>query len=579
MVPSPRPLYLDVASGPPVFAVLHEPDPELRRPVAVLSCPLFGWEEVAAQRRRRAWSERLAARGITVLRFDLPGTGDSGGAPFDPGQLASWVAATAQLAAWLDEQGAGRVAAFGPGLGGLVALAALADGAPLDDLILWGVPSRGRSLVREYRAFAGFDSLLAGDQLGSLPAGSLLVSGHLLAGDAAADLTALDVADLALPPRAGRRTLLLERDGVSVDERLRAALESSGAAVTVAPGPGFAAFVAPPQERTRAGSALATAERWLLEGGAEATPAATGARTPSPAVERGEALFGAARERPWQRGPLRGVLAAPATGAPVACALLLNAGAIPRTGPNRMWVETARRWAGRGVASLRLDVDGIGEADGDESPYARVELLYREQLVARVRAAMDDLEERGLPGRFVLLGLCSGAYWGLHAALADRRVRTVVALNPRALVWDASSVGAYEARSVAALGAAAAWRRIAHGEVPARRLVTSASAVARHRLRSLRVRTADGELAPLLDRLRDADQRLVLAFSGGELILAELQQRGIVAALARWPNVTLETHPESNHVLRSAALQRWGAELLDAALERELARAPAREPA
>lgn len=577
MAPSPRPLYLEVASGPPVFAVLHEPDPARRRPVAVLSCPLFGWEEVAARRRRRAWSERLAAQGITVLRFDLPGTGDSGGAPSDPGQLASWVAATAQLAAWLGERGAGRVAAFGPGLGGLVALAALADGAPLDDLILWGVPSRGRALVREYRAFAGFDSLLAGDQLGSLPAGSLLVSGHLLAGDAAADLTALDVAGLALPPLAGRRALLLERDGVSVDERLRTTLESAGAAVTVAPGPGFAAFVAPPQERTRAGSALATAERWLLDGGGEAAPAATGAG--SPAVERGEALFGAARERPWQRGPLRGVLSEPAAGAPVACALLLNAGAIPRTGPNRMWVETARRWAGQGVASLRLDVDGIGEADGDESPYARVELLYREHLVARVLAAMDDLEERGLPGRFVLLGLCSGAYWGLHAALADRRVRTVVALNPRALVWDASSAGAYEARSVAALGAATAWRRIARGQVPARRLAAAAAAVTRHRLGTLRAGRAGDDLVPLLDRLRDADQRLVLAFSGGELILAQLQERGIVAGLARWPNVTLETEAESNHVLRSAALQRWGAGLLDAALERELARARAREHA
>ena len=39
--------------------------------------------------------------------------------------------------------------------------------------------------------------------------------------------------------------------------------------------------------------------------------------------------------------------------------------------------------------------------------------------------------------RFMLGGLCSGAYWSFHAALLDERVPAVLLLNPRALVWDA----------------------------------------------------------------------------------------------------------------------------------------------
>ncbi len=37
--------------------------------------------------------------------------------------------------------------------------------------------------------------------------------------------------------------------------------------------------------------------------------------------------------------------------------VLLNAGPQRRTGPNRMWVEIARRWAAKGVPTLRLDAD------------------------------------------------------------------------------------------------------------------------------------------------------------------------------------------------------------------------------
>jgi alpha/beta superfamily hydrolase len=30
-----------------------------------------------------------------------------------------------------------------------------------------------------------------------------------------------------------------------------------------------------------------------------------------------------------------------------------------------MWVEASRRWAALGVATLRIDLEGIGDADGD----------------------------------------------------------------------------------------------------------------------------------------------------------------------------------------------------------------------
>src|SRR5204863_777764 len=54
------------------------------------------------------------------------------------------------------------------------------------------------------------------------------------------------------------------------------------------------------------------------------------------------------------------------------CAVLLAGQG--HTGPNRMWVEIARRWAARGVPTLRIESSWIGDPEGDAS--ADVGALY-----------------------------------------------------------------------------------------------------------------------------------------------------------------------------------------------------------
>ncbi|MCW2967149.1 MAG: hypothetical protein JWM71_921, partial [Solirubrobacteraceae bacterium] len=278
---SPRAAYLE-AGDERVFCMLH-PAAEGKAPgPAVLLCPPLGWEDLTSYRSRRDWAEHLAAKGHPVLRFDLPSTGDSAGQAEDPGRLAAWLRATAAAARHLRSQTeASRLVALGIGLGGMLALRATADGAPIDDLALWAVPARGRTLLRELGLFARMETerIVEGGapEPPPLPAGALAPAGFLVSAETAADLGALDLTASALDG-LGRRVLLLGRDGLPPDARLRAHLETSGADVSVGDGPGFAAMTEPPDQARAPHATFAAVDAWLEAAG---EPSAGGASEPA----------------------------------------------------------------------------------------------------------------------------------------------------------------------------------------------------------------------------------------------------------------------------------------------------------
>ena len=108
-------------------------------------------------------------------------------------------------------------------------------------------------------------------------------------------------------------------------------------------------------------------------------------------------------------------------------AVFLNVANQHHVGPNRLWVELARQWAGAGVRSLRLDLSGLGDSPDRHGAGGRWECFKPEafdDVVDAVRwASPDD------PSNVVLVGLCSGGYQALESALAVG-ARGVVAINP-----------------------------------------------------------------------------------------------------------------------------------------------------
>jgi dienelactone hydrolase len=604
--PAARAFYLQ-GLREPVFALFHAPQ-AAERDTAVLICPPFGWEDVCSYRSRREWADQLARAGYPTLRIDLPSTGDSGGSPDDPQRLDAWVAAVGAASRWLGANGADAVAAIGIGLGGLVSCAAVAEGAPIDEIVLWGVPSRGRTFVRELRAFGRMENTKfarRGEHEPPLPDGSVGAGGFVLSAETGHALERLDLAELAVPADRLRRALLLERDGISVDRRLYEHLRSSGVDVQVAPGPGFGAMIAEPQEARPPGEVFAAVAGWLAEArGGDASsgeaerPAGSpggqnghvGARagngsSPSPlgdARDTAELIIEGVRVRETPLsiqqpfGRLFGVLTEPADGAGRELgAILLNAGAIRRIGPNRMWVDMARRWAARGVPSLRLDLEGLGDADGDAARFADVAELYVPELVAQVRSAIDVLEARSAVGNFALAGLCSGAYWSFHGALEDERVVAAFMLNPRTLFWDATLENVRYVRR--GLLQPSSWRMVLRGDVRLSRVGRvvryAPRSMFRHLIARWRSHGERDELDVALDRLSSLNKHLVFVFSENEPLYEELQRQGRLGD--RWPKVALELLPGRDHTLRPAYSQRRAHDALDRALEHELDRVKA----
>jgi pimeloyl-ACP methyl ester carboxylesterase len=595
-------LYIrDGEEGPAVFAIFHEPA-QPAHDVAILMCPPFGWEDMCSYRARREWADSLAAGGFAVLRIDLPGSGDSPGGPHDPERLRAWTAGADTAARWLSNAtGARRVAAIGIGLGGAIAYNALAAGAPIDDLVLWGTSARGKTHLRELRAFSYMETPAEPDvetpaNVQDTDDGSLAIAGYVLSEETQRELQELDLSELPAPRLGSAHVLLLERDGRPVDTRLKDAIERHGAKLTIGEGDGYAAMMM--AELPHSISAHAVFDRvseWLLDE-VVATEAGTNGTRDGGESPRGDVSIEISmpdgvrvRETPitieHPLGNPVGILTEPVGPAVGLCAVWLNAGPQRRIGPNRMWVEAARRWAAQGVPSFRVDLAAIGDADGDSHKLLEIASYYTDGYLDQVRLVLDTLEARGLTPRFILGGLCAGAYWSLRIAQEDARVSAAAALNPGYVVYDGGLSNAIgQGRELGPrLLERSTWARVLRGQfTPSshlRALRTILTAMARRVLQLPRrilspSAGSENEITQLFDRLREQDQHTLILFAGEERLYRELLAGERLTGLERWPNISVEHIPMAGdmHTLRPPVLQREGHRLLDELLQGELAR-------
>lgn len=532
---------------------LHLPDKGRRSGVGVVIVPPHGVEALAATKTLRRMAEALAAAGHAALRFDLPGTADSLGVDTDPDRVAAWVAATGDAAAVLARHaGVGGVVYAGLRFGATIAAMAAADRSDLAGLILLDPVVKGRLYARELAMTAR--ALAEGARLdpdATTTEAGLSIAGLITSAETLEAMRGIDLQRLAVPVAP---VLLLSRQGAT-DARQLAGAWAAGA-VTAAEVRGFEGISLSPTTAATPEQVLTDTVVWVNGlAGTLADPLSPPALAllAGPHFTEEGLVFGAEHR-------LFGVLCQPAKAAPGRPVLLIvNAGRNSHVGWARSGVQLARELADQGIASLRMDLAGIGDAgDRPGSPDSLDSVLYNKANEPQVRDAVDLLVARGY-GDVTLLGACSGAYLALHQAARDDRIGGLIIVNIQRFVWrpgetvEEAIASAYPlaASYAAKVFEARAWRRLLTGERKIAPLIRTFSKRATDRLRALRPSDGTRQARAIMRRLNERRVAVDIIFSENDAGLSDLALH--FGSDGRWlagqDNVQLTLLPQADHDL------------------------------
>jgi exosortase A-associated hydrolase 1 len=137
--------------------------------------------------------------------------------------------------------------------------------------------------------------------------------------------------------------------------------------------------------------------------------------------------------------------------------LIVVGGPQYRAGSHRQFVSAARAYAEKGFPTMRFDVRGMGDSDGDTRSFEDIgEDIVAAAAALRVEAGVEHC---------VLWGLCDAATAAIIVAPTDRSIAGVVALNPwaRTTVTQASALVRHHYAS--RLLSLSFWRRVLAGKV------------------------------------------------------------------------------------------------------------------
>src|SRR5258708_5961964 len=332
----------------------------------VVLCNPFGYDALCTHRGWRKLAERIAAAGMPVLRFDYPGAGDSTGFEDDPQRVEAWlnsiVAAVRRLREWT---GVERVSLAGLRLGATLATLAAERIGDIDGLVLLAPPVTGRNYLRELRAHRqSWLSTPAGMNADPIADADAYVEafGFGLHGDDIARLGAVELRNDTEAP--ARRVLVLDSSDRNRTSALAAHYAANGVDVQHHAFDESDRFVIEALYSEEPVEAFRRVTEWLAEGNTREAPTA---RTHTPVAVDETPHLGlpdiAATERHVVFGPYFGIYCEPDRPDVAAPAVLfVNTGASHHIGDGRLFVLFSRRLAALGIASLRMDLSGLGDA-------------------------------------------------------------------------------------------------------------------------------------------------------------------------------------------------------------------------
>jgi len=512
----------------------------------VVLCKPPGHETQWLHQTFLAMGQQFAQNGVPTLRFDYRSTGDSIDDTSESPTLDVWLAGIASAIAYLREiVGIEHVTLCGMRLGAtLAALAAEQGGA--DGLILLAPVASGRSYLREAKMMqkVWLDRAPAAVRADQLVGEHTELLGQYIDAPSTSRLHTLNLS--ATEHRPAPRILILqpdERDTAALALRYR----ELGAQVDLLPFPEYPSVMHPTWRSAVPHDAIAAAAAWA----SFELPARKSAVPNSDIIAVGDvALFTQeAFEQTVSIGPGRlfGMLCQPLqrTAESVEGArppwhpaiLISNTGATSHVGEARFGVFLARHLARSGYTSLRIDATGVG--DSLQEADAEAAELTLDAMCTDLVSATDWLMAQGHT-EVITVGICSGAYLGLHAALVDTRISAVMAINLEQFVFAPGTtlleVGNANPGSTRAhlrsLFKVKKWQEVLRGQTPLAPVLRSLARHAFERMGGYIARLTDGMIGAskahtvarhMLNRLDQRGMRLRLLYSPLDIGLDEIK--------------------------------------------------------
>jgi pimeloyl-ACP methyl ester carboxylesterase len=396
----------------------------------VVLCGPVGEEADYVYGAWRELAERLAQGGVSTLRFDYPGLGNSLDLEEGRDAATAWVESIKAAVAWLRrEAGIDDVAIAGMRLGAGLGLRCAQEMGGVSRLALIAPAVSGAAFQRELELMSMLSKAKGPSPDGADPS----VVATVFTAERTFDVSRLRFSHGDQTPAP--RVFILSNNASEAECALSARLATLGADVTEQAFDGYGALMVQPEAAVYPKVAFGKLVDWMCEGlDVETTPLTTGARghpfpaglTPPGAQEIPVSIRNGA--------PLLGILCKPTfprAGRPGI--LFLNTGAVPQSGTNRIWVTMARRCAAIGFTALRFDISGVGDSPGHAARTDNRPIM--KDACADVAAAIGWLQAQNC-STITLIGFCWGAQLAFNVALEDSRIGRLIMINSPRQFWQ-----------------------------------------------------------------------------------------------------------------------------------------------